>query len=363
MSLLAFAALAAFSTAAPAAVPADAPGPAFPPGPIELEGRPLRVAVLERGGELDVLLLRDRQLERFRIRDRTLVRSGRYRSASSVSRPLFLDAARNPSGGDPIVVVVFGEDVQSVDRGIDTRLHAFVLSAGEDGAIRPASDDLGGWLRMADGAVHLQGRGAGDPVGGAVRRVEEKRGRYVAEGPEVLWAGRGLLEATPLPGAAEALAWDGGRPMVVKLAGGDRVPGGSILGDLGSVEEPRVAIRVDRPIFRGIDREGRIKDSWHPLPRRVSVAEDGAVYTVLRERSKSFFGKTSGQDAVVRLDWSGGALAVSRPYPGVDAFVLDFALIERPGMRPAALLLVNEKGDGSGQAHLVFQETREDRGR
>ena len=39
------------------------------------------------------------------------------------------------------------------------------------------------------------------------------------------------------------------------------------------------------------------------------------------------FGRTSGQDSVVRLDASGGGLALTRPFPGVDAYVLDFALV------------------------------------
>jgi hypothetical protein len=111
--------------------------------------------------------------------------------------------------------------------------------------------------------------------------------------------------------------------------------------------------------LKGLDQEGRRKDQWRPVPRRVLVS-GGAAYTVARERSNRLFGKASGQDAVVRLEWSGGALAVSRPYPAVDAYVLDFALLELPGTGPAAVLLVNEEEDGSGQAHLLFQLPRDD---
>lgn len=360
MNLLALAALAAVTAADAAPVTASAPSPALPSGVIELEAKPLRLAVLERGGRVDVLLLEGRELQRFRLEGRTLVRAGRFRAAMG-SRPLLLDAAPNLSGAAPLVGVVFGEDVRSVDQGADTRLHAFVLSAGEDGELRPASDDLGAWLRITGGRAHLQRRGWDELFAGPVRSVEEAAsGRYVAGSAEIPWAGRWLAEATPLPGGAEALAWEGDRPMVVKLAGGARIMGGSILGDLGTIEEPGVAIRVDRPIIKGIDQEGKVKDSWIPLPRRVAVAADGAAYTVLRGRSKRLLGKTSGQDAVVRLDWSDGTLAMSRPYPGVDAFLVDFALVDRPGGRTAAVLLVNEKGDGSGRAHLVFQEPRED---
>lgn len=306
-----------------------------------------------------MLLLRGRDLELFRLDGRSLVRKGAFRSPGKRSRPLLVDAAANPAGGAPLVTVVFGDDVQSVDQGTDTWLHAFVLSAAADGALHPASDDLRAYLRIAGGGVHLQRRGTYELVEGPVRAVVEASGRHAATRAEVPWAGRWLLEATPLRGGTEALAWDGTRPMVVKLEKGARVPGGSILEDLGSVDEPQVAIRLERPLFRmGMDKEGKVLENWHPVPRRVIVAADGAAYTVLRERSKRFLGSTSGQDAVVRLDWSGGQLSVSRPYAGVEAFVLDFALLERSGGRPAALLLVNDKDDGSGRARLLFQEPR-----
>ncbi len=362
MHLLAVATLAALAAAPEAAsAPTGAPAaPALPAGLIELEGRPLRVAVLERDGDIDVLLLRDRELERFRLEGRSLARRGAFRSPPRRSRPLLLDAAANPAGGDPLVAVVFGEDVQSVDQGTDTWLHAFVLSAQADGGLSSWSDDLRAYLRITGGKIHLQRRGTYELVEGPVRPVEESSGRYLPTRAETPWAARWLLDATPLPGGREALAWDGTRPMVVKLERFARVPGGSILGDLGNVVEPQVAIRLERPLFRmGMDKEGKVLENWHPVPRRVIVATDGAAYTVLRERTKGgLLGRASGQDAVVRLDWSGGQLSVSRPYAGVEAFVLDFALVERSGGRPAALLLVNDKDDGSGRAHLLFQEPR-----
>lgn len=359
MQLIAVSLLVALAGSSNSLAP-GAPGPDFPIGLIELGERPLRLAALEAGGHLDILLLRSGALERFCLRGRDLVRTGAFRAPGKDWWPLLLDAAPRGAGGASLVSVVFGEDLRSVDRGTDTRLHAFVLSARAEGELRPASADLGGWVRITDGRVLVQSRGMEELFSGPVRRVEETAGRWIATGPEIPWAGRWLLAATPLPGGAEALAWDGARPTIVELAGGARVTGGTILGDLGTVDQPRVAIRVDRPILRGIDQEGARKDTWHALPRRVSIGPDGAAYTVERGRSKSLLGKTSGQDTIVRLDWSRGALAPSRPYPGVDAFLIDFALVDRPGGRPVALLLVNEEEDGSGRAHLVFQEPRAD---
>jgi hypothetical protein len=358
MHVLATITLLAATTSAAVPEKETAVPPRTPAGLIEVEGEPLGVAVLERAGRIDVLLLRGRFLERFRIEGRSLVRVGAFRATPANARPLRVDAAASSPGGNPLVAVVFGEDVRSVDQGTDTRLHAFVLSPStSDGELSLMSEDLGGWVRLAGGQAYLQRRGTDELASGRVHRVEWASGRYAAGYDEIPWAGRSLLDATPLPGGTTALAWDGERLHVVRLDGRGRVPGGSMLGTLGGVEEPRVAIRTDRPMLRGLDQEGRLKDSWRPVPRRVLIS-GRAAYTVARGRSARLLGKASGQDAVVRLDWSGGALAVSRPYPPVDAFVLDFALLETPGANPVALLLVNEKEDGSGRAHLLFQEAR-----
>lgn len=355
MHVLATIALAATIAAAPPQKGASV-SPRTPAGLIEVEGEPLGVAVLERAGRIDVLLLHGRFLERFRIEGRSLVRVGAFRAPRANARPLRVDAAASPAGGDPLVAVVFGDDVRSVDQGTDTRLHAFLLSArSSDGELRPMSEDLGGWVRLAGGTAYLQRRGTDELASGPVHRLEAASGWYAPGSDEIPWAGRSLLDATPLPGGREALAWDGERLHVVRLGGRGRVSGGSMLGALGDVREPRVAIRTDRPMLKGLDQEGRVKDSWRPVPRRVLIS-GGAAYTIARGRSARLLEKASGQDAVVRLDWSGGALGVSRPYPPVDAFVLDFALLETPGARPVAVLLVNEKEDGSGRAHLLFQE-------
>jgi hypothetical protein len=361
MHVLALATLAIVTAAeAPPAGRADASPLSLPAGLLQVEGKPLRVSAFERDGGVEVLLLRGRDLELLRLEKRTLVWKGAFRSPARASRPLLLDATPNPSGGDALVTVVFGDDVQSIDQGADTSLHGFVLLAGPEGGLRPASDDLRGYLRIAGGGIHLQTRGAYHPAEGRVHPVVEAAGRYAATPAEVPWAGRWLLETTPLLGGKEALAWEGTRPIVVKLEQGARAPDGSILEDLGSVEEPQIAVRLEDPIYKlGMDRQGKVLESWRPIPRRVIVASDGGAYTVLRGRSKPLLGRTSGQDAIVRLDWSGSEhLSLSRPYPGVEAFVIDFALVERPGLLPAALLLVNEKDDGSGRAHLMFQEPR-----
>lgn len=355
--------LAALATGADPSVPAqEGPGPRLPSGPLDLSGRPLGIAVLPpRDGALELLLLRERDVERLRLSGRALQRIGSFRAPVKRARPLHVDAAPAADGGPPVVAALFGEDIQSVDEGTDTALHAWILVAGEDGTLRPASDDLEAYVRIAGGGIRMQRRGFHELTASPVLAVEEKAGRYEATAVELPWASRWLLEATPLPGGADVLAWEDDTPLLVSRADGERQPGGAILGDLGSVQEPSLAVQLQRPLFKlGMDKEGRVNETWFPLPRRVALSADGGIYTVERGRAKGLplIRKTSGQDAVVRLDVSEGALALSRPFPGVDAYVIDFALVERPGAPPAALLLVNDESDGSGRAHLVAQEPR-----
>lgn len=355
-------ALAALAAGADPSPAGEGPAPRLPGGPLELSGRPLRIAALPpRDGALEIVLLREREVERLRLSGRELRRTGSFRAPVKRARPLHLDAAPAPGGNPAVVAALFGEDVQSVDEGTDTALHAWVLAASEDGDFRAASDDLEAYVRVVDGKIRLQRRGRHELQWGPVLSVEERAGRYAATEGALPWGSRWLLEATPLPGGEDALAWEDGKPFLVSRDDGARRPGGGLLGGLGSVREPSLAVRLERPLFRmGLDKEGRVSDTWHPLPRRVAISSDGGIYTIDRGRSKGLplLGRTSGQDSVVRLDVSEGALSLSRPFEGVEAYVLDFALVERPGAPPAALLLVNDESDGSGRAHLVAREPR-----
>jgi len=129
------------------------------------------------------------------------------------------------------------------------------------------------------------------------------------------------------------------------------------LEDLGDFEGPGVAVRLKDPEYRtGFD--DMVAEEFFFLPRRMTRGMGGKTYTIDRGRRMpelALLGSPSGRDSVVRLSWNGRSLDLERPFPGVDYFILDFALLER-SVDSAAILLLNDKPDGSGKAWLLIQD-------
>ncbi len=131
------------------------------------------------------------------------------------------------------------------------------------------------------------------------------------------------------------------------------------MGDFTALSGPEVAVRLETPEYRsGFEKEDQVKETYYPLPGRVAIGSDGAAYTVQRGRTEGvpMFGKPSGRDAVGRVVRDGERLLLEHPFAAVEAFILDFALVERSGPSLDALLLLNEKEDGSGRAYLLLQQ-------
>lgn len=351
-----FALAAAVFTAWPAAAAvakADA-------GPFEVASRASRLAVLRSAaGSLDVYLLEGGAIERLRLDDAGLVRVDAFRLPLDRARGLFLDAQEGVEGRPGLLAAVVADDVRSVYEGTDSNIHAWILTAGE-GGLAPVSGDLHGYVRFHGGVAWLQERAPGKLFLAGARRMTRDAGGYSPAGHPAGWFARWILDATPLPGADAALAFDGGRPVVVD-SGGARLPGGSVLGTFQQRREPAVAVRLDQPQYRlGFDKEGRVADIWHPVPPRVLLGPDGDAYTVRHGRTPGLplVGGPSGNDAVVRVSWRGGRAEMARPYRQVDGYVLDFALVPGSGDPPAVLVLMNDEVDGSGAAYVQLQSPR-----
>ena len=175
------------------------------------------------------------------------------------------------------------------------------------------------------------------------------------------WGGGDLFETTPI-NDRHGLRWrpDGSLQLVV-MATEHPVTGGVLLQDLGEFHGPRLAVRLANPEYRaGMGKEDVVRERWQALPPRITVQADGSAFTIQRGRSAGLplLGKPSGQDRLVHLAWTGQRLVMQQPFAGVDAHILDFTLITEGNRVTAAVLLLNERPDGSGQAYLQWVPRR-----
>lgn len=311
-------------------------------------------------GTSRIALLYDDRLETVRLGKQGLEKTGVCSSPIEGSRALHVDTGDLDGDGESEAVAVWAEDLRDIYQGTDSLVHAWVLDpTGPNGNCR-RSGDLSGYVRLVADTAYWQEKGVHEPFSGAVRRLIAEDGGY-RPGSAVPWAGRGLYAATPVS-PDRALAWsESGKLQLVALGTGEAVVGGTLLADLGTFAGPAVASRLESPEFRsGFSREDRVLERYDPLSRRMTVAGDGAVYTISRHRSGKvpFWTGPSGSDSLVRIVREGGHLSLERPFPEVDVYLIDFALIEKDGKAPTAVLLLNEKEDGSGKAYLLPQEAR-----
>lgn len=345
------------------AAPAPAPGPR-PGAAWELEEPFRRFAYLgESPGGPRLALLYDDRLELAELSPSGLRPLGRFRVPASPSRGLHVDAADLDADGSPEVAALWAQDVHSVYQGVDSGLRSWLFTVSDE-AVVPATPDLAAHLRVAGGNAFVQDRGPFALYNGPVFRLGSDRGRYTRGIEATPWGGAGLFGFTPLDGA-EGLAWrERGSLALVSRETGRPVPGGALLGELGTFRGPEVAVRLRNPEYRtGFGLGGQVAEAYHPLPPRVAVVPGGEAYTIHRGRTPGvpLVGQPSGRDAVVRIVREEGAPRLERPFEPVEAFVVDFALRQQ-GQGPASvLLLVNEREDGSGKARLLEWGERRDR--
>lgn len=337
-----------------------AAAPALPVGPLELAGRPRGLAFLgsSAGEILDLALLTDESLQVVRVSGQGQTLLAEFRPPVSSTRALHVDAGDLDGDGVTEVAAVWAEDVRGVDTGTDSRLHSWILACA-DGKIRLRSDDLKSYVRIVGGRPYAQHRGAESAFAGPVLPLEEQGGHYAVGATPVPWAGRNLYVATPWS-PNDAATWDPeDRLRLVELEAGAPLSSGLLLKNFGAFGGPEVAVRLSVPEFRsGFSQVDRVKEKLVALPRRVVQGADGSLYTIDRGYSKGLplIGKASGRDALVRVVRRGEVLSADPSFGEVEAFLLDFSLVDEPSGVSAAILLLNDKEDGSGVGRLVVQQ-------
>lgn len=324
----------------------------------ELEEPFRRFAWLKKTPEGSRLaLLYDDRIEVAELSPSGLTPLRSFRVPFSSSRGLHVDAADLDGDGVPEIAAVWSEDVHSVDQGVDSKLHSWVFTASDE-TLAPVSRDLAAHLRIAGTSAYVQERGPFSLYRGPVFQLQSDSRQYERGNEPVPWGQANLFELTPF-GSGEGLAWaDKAGLTLLSVETGRPVPGKSLLGGLGSFRGPEVAVRLQTPEYRtGFGTGGQVAEKYHGLPQRLSVLSDGTAYTVHRGRSKGIplIGQPSGHDSVVRVVRDHGALRLERPFEPLEAFIVDFALVDTTQGPPSVLLLLNDREDGSGKSYLLSQ--------
>jgi len=352
------------------AEPQVVPVPAVPSSPVvaprsssartlQLSNAPVGLLVLSNGktSGVDLLLLDNGGVEscRLDLQHFGLQKTTTLAPPQSSFRPLYLEGGDLPGDGKNEVVVAWAEDVKNLYVGTDSRIHSRLFSATATG-LQPLSDELNGYVRIIDNQALWQERGKFSLVSGPVFPVTLAGDRFVVSKTSQSWPQAGIFAGIPLAGK-QFLAWKENNSglQVISAENGSTDAAFVLFENFGAFRGTEVAIPLETPEYRsGFSREDAVTEVHQSLPRRMLKGADGAVYTIWRGRQPGLplVGSPSGQDSVVRIVERSDGLQLDRPFPGVEGFILDFALLPGEDGSLQALLLVNEKENGSGPAFL-----------
>lgn len=325
---------------------------------IDLNRQPVRIVSLNQSNPdiLRVALLDATGLSVYDIDSTQALKPvAEFRPPNANLSGLYLDAGDIDADGHAEIVAVWGENNLSGFDGIDTKLHAWVFALN-DGALRVVSDDLQGYLRINNNAAYFQQRGVYQPFSGPVYKLETHNGQFVAAKTPVLLGLGNIYQNTPIDNDS-ALSWDDSNRLV-HLSGIAQSQTAAVdeaySEALGEITFPVVYVKLEKQEYLlGFSVSDRVQEQAIPLARRVLMDGDTA-YTQVRNRDTSLFKlNAEGADRIVAIDTRSGQM--SEPFSAVSSFILDFTLSQGLNDSRVAILLLNDKADGSGKSSLRIQ--------
>ena len=326
---------------------------------IDLNQQPLRIVSLNQPNPdiLRVALLDSKGLSVYDIDNGQVLKSvAEFRPPDANLDALYLDAGDIDADGNPEIVAVWGENNLAAFDGIDTRLHAWILALDDD-ALRPVSDDLQAYLRINNNTAYLQRRGVYEAFAGKVYQLEGNDGAFSIAKTLAFLGLSNIYRDTPIDDAS-AFSFDDNDRLLYRSGFGQpqtEVTSAPYSDSLGEITFPVVYVKLEQPEYPlGLAESDRVLERAVPLARRVQIDGDIA-YTQVRGRNTSLFrSKAEGTDRIVAVDIRSGRM--TEPFAAVGNFILDFTVRQDPNNARVAILLLNDKPDGSGRSSLRIQQ-------
>lgn len=335
------------------------PAPAIPQNEMvfEMDGTPVQVVVWPvASGGVDLYVMYDDAIQQMHSDGGSLQLGERFEPPVSPVRALRLDIGDMDGNGQPELAAVWAEDIRGVSDGTNSLLHSWVLSGGASGGLKAISDDLTGYVALRGDRAYLQKRLEFSAFAPEVYALSLTGEAVTVSETPVRLDTRLLFNQLEWPDNRSALVWnDDDRLMLVAQSENTRIAGSTLLTDFGRYQGPVVSIPLKDPEYRsGFSAGDRVMAQEVVLGRRL-IEQQGSVFTLVRGRSEGLplVGRPSGADRLVQIDRSEHGLSAGYPFAAVEAFVVDFSVYDQGGI--AAIVLLNEKADGSGRSYLRMQ--------
>ncbi|MDY0292380.1 MAG: hypothetical protein RBR02_08610 [Desulfuromonadaceae bacterium] len=335
---------------------------------VEMPGTPRSIATWVASGaaprDFNLFVLYDTRLVNFRYHFGSLEQVAEFIPPARVSRALRLECTDLDGDGTPELAPVWVEDIYSVDEGTESRLHSWVVGVDPDGMMRARSADLEGYLALTGEGLYLQERGEYRTFAASVYAVEFANGTFRRSTTPVTQTQHWIFNHARWPDNERVLIWNDDQRLVLAARAGasggqSAYPTGTLLSDFGSYVGTSIYIPLKEPEYRsGFSPHDKVMAHKVHVPRRMLPYGD-TLFTLARGREVGIplVGKPSGRDRLVQINAGQSGLQAHFPFKPVDAFILDFGLLEQPGGGLGAILLLNEKQDGGGKAYLQVQLT------
>jgi len=324
--------------------------------PLALEDSAVAVVWLSgdfvEGG--DLALLSERGVTLFRLKGTNLEKVVVVAPPKKGLRPLTLSQGDLDGDGTSELAAVWAEDIHGIYEGTNSRIWSQLLSFKARNLNQLAV--LPEYVRLFPSSGVAQLRGDHSAFTGEVQELAYRNGEFTI-GKELAWGGQNLFALTPWRNGTGLVWQKPGKVVELSLQGKSPVAGGSLLENIGEYIGQSVSVRLANPEFRsGFEKEDKIYDRNINLPPRFILGQQGTLVTISRGRKPGniLSPQASGKDRLISLSRDENGLLATYPFNSVEAFIIDFSLLPKGGQN-GALLLLNEKEDGSGRAFLLYQ--------